>query len=75
MLHPVIYIKDFALRGRWSIAKMVKQALACRRRRLEQKTTRHTMLRMVLLSKIAGLDNDPLQTGRACKEYLVDPML
>jgi hypothetical protein len=54
---------------------MVKQALACRRRRLEQKTTRHTMLRMVLLSKIAGLDNDPLQTGRACKEYLVDPML
>jgi hypothetical protein len=75
MLHPIIYLKDFALRGRWSIATMVKRALACRRRRLEQKTTRHTMPRMVLLSKIVGLDKDPLRTGRACKEYLVDPML
>ena len=75
MMHPIIYLKDFALCGCWSIATMVKQALACQRRRLKQQTMRHTMPRMVLLSKIAGLDKDPLQTSRSSKEYLVDPML
>jgi hypothetical protein len=37
--------EDFALRGRWSIATMVKQALACWRR-LDQKTMKPTMPRV-----------------------------
>ena len=37
--------EDFALRGRWSIATMVLQALACRIR-LEQKTMKPTMPRV-----------------------------
>ena len=37
--------EDFALRGHWSIATMVKQALACRRR-LVQKTMNLTMPRV-----------------------------
>jgi hypothetical protein len=44
-LHLIIYLEDFALHGRGSIATIVKQAFACRRR-LEQKTMKLTMLRV-----------------------------
>jgi hypothetical protein len=53
-LHLIIYLEDFALRGRWSIATMVKQALACRRR-LEQKTMEPTMPRVGLPSGLIRL--------------------
>jgi hypothetical protein len=44
-LHLIIYLEDFALRGRWSIATMVMQALACCRR-LEQKIMKPTTPRV-----------------------------
>ena len=44
-LHLIIYLEDFVLRGHWSIATMVKQALTCRRR-LEQKTMKPTVPRV-----------------------------
>ncbi len=52
--------EDFALHGRWSIAKMVKQVLACWRR-LKQKTMKPTMPRVGLPSGFIGLQGEPLR--------------
>ena len=52
--------EDFALRGHWSNASMVKQALACRRR-LKQKTMLPTMPRMDWPLGFIRLREEPLQ--------------
>ena len=61
-LQLIIYLEDFALSGCWSIAMMVKQALACWRR-LKQKTMWPTMLRVDLPLGFIRLREEPL--GRA----------
>jgi hypothetical protein len=59
-LHLIIYLEDFALRGRWSIATVVKQALACRRR-LEQKTMKPTMPRVGFALGPYQVQREPLR--------------
>ena len=72
-LHLIIYLEDFALCGHWSIATMVKQAVACRRR-LEQNTMEPKMLRVDLPWALSGFEKN-LSERLTMQKSSIDPML